>query len=149
MSETLTLSRDDWAYLAGFVDADGSISVNRWCERGATRPRYLMRLTISNCDKPIMDWLVVELGGGVCLANREGPKVHRTSWRWAVSGKYAGKILEQLLPYLRVKQKRAELAIQFADTMGIRGVLVPPDQIDKREKIVTHLARMNKRGRQR
>lgn len=64
----------DWAYLAGFVDADGSIVVNRWLDNRYQRHRYITRICISNCDRQIMNWLVSEFGGSVSMANRNAPK---------------------------------------------------------------------------
>ncbi len=139
----------DWAYLAGFVDADGSIVVNRWLDNRYQRHRYITRICISNCDRQIMNWLVSEFGGSVSMANRNAPKNHRTLWRWSLSGLKARPILRNILPYLRLKQKRAELALQFIRTMRKEGggEQLAPAVVAKREVIFKHITRMNQRGR--
>jgi len=145
------VNEQEWAYLAGFVDADGAITVTRgFSSRSPTRPTYTVRLGVSNCDKDIIDWLVAELGGGVSLSNRNAPRHHRSLWRWSVSGTSAGPILFSLLPYLHIKQKRAELALQFIGTIGSPGGPgLTKEVVRQRDHIFKHLARMNQRGRAR
>lgn len=142
------MTENDWAYLAGFVDADGSIAVSRWRDSRNQATRYIVRLSISNCDKYIMNWLVSKFYGCVSLSNRNAPKQHRTLWRWVLSGIKAKPVLTRILPHLRLKQKRGELALQFISTMSKSGrVRLTPDVILERERIFKHVTRMNRRGR--
>ena len=142
------MDKDGWAYLAGLVDADGTIAVNRWIDKRYQRHRYTARLSVANCDKDIMDWLAARLGGSVCLSNKNAPKHHRPLWRWSVCGMQAKPLLEKLLPHLKIKQKRAELALQFIATIGVAGgPLLSPEVMERREQIFKHITRMNQRGR--
>lgn len=143
------VTKNDWAYLAGFVDADGTIALNRWREKCTNRWCYLLRLCVSNCDKNIMNWLVSKLGGGVYLCNQNAPKHHRTLWRWVLCGTNARPVIEKILPFMLIKQKHAELALQYIKTIDRKRNRIPPEIKEQREHIFKHLARMNQRGRQR
>jgi len=98
-----------------------------------------------------MDWLVNEMGGKVYLANKAAPKNHRSMWRWTITGRNCGPILFNLLPYLRLKEKQAEFALRFISTMSKPGEnkRLTPEVLDERNHIVTHMKRMNQRGRSR
>jgi len=141
-------SEHEWAYLAGFVDADGAITVSRYRVKKRKNPQYGLRLAITNCDRGIMNWLVTLFGGNICLANSNAPQHHRTLWRWSLSGSSVEPVLVKLLPYLKVKDKQAEFGILFAKTIGGNtGVRLTTATKRIRESIYTNLKRMNKRGR--
>ena len=137
----------DWAYVAGFIDADGSVGIERR-KRASGEVGYSVKLYITNADRSTMDWLVSNLEGGVYLTNRHSPKHHQTMWRWVVRGKKAGPLLRELLPYLRLKKKRAELALRFVETITNGGRL-DPESKRLREYLANQLTRMNFRGRPR
>ena len=137
----------DWAYIAGFIDADGSVAIEQHSNANGT-PRYAVKLYITNADRDIMDWLVANLHGSVYLTNRNAPKHHKTMWRWVIQGKQAAPILRQVTPYLRVKKKRAELALRFAATIT-GGQRVSDEHKRLRHYLAQQMSRMNSRGRPR
>jgi len=110
----------DLAYYAGLVDGEGSIVIY-W--HGKTKNvqhyRYILHMNISNNNREIFDPLKAEFGGCVskwpCPPELIGKR--REHWRFGISQRMCAKFLEQLLPYLRLKRPRAELALEFQRRM--------------------------------
>jgi len=146
-SHPANLKDVDWSYIAGFVDADGSIGIERR-KRASGEVGYSVKLYITNADRETMDWLVTNLNGSVYLTNRNSPKHHQTMWRWVVRGKKAGPIIQKLLPYLHLKKKRAEIAMRFIETIT-DGKRLDDKSKHLREYLANQLSRMNFRGRPR
>lgn len=94
-----------WA--AGFIDGEGCIHSphRRNLNVGASQvdPRPLLRLR--------------ELFGGAIYVNdnpaKRGIRARRLSWSWVVTGRRAVKVLQELLPYLVVKQEVALLGVEL------------------------------------
>ena len=101
------LSATDAAWLAGFIDADGSIGLG-----GRQGSRYWLRpmVQVGQASKAVLEHIVDLVGEGSIGKNskrtfynlRYGPTV----FRW---------LLPQLIPYLVVKRKQAELLLEYAD----------------------------------
>lgn len=116
------------AYLAGFLDADGSLSIKR---SGAIRVRF------TNTDRRHLQLLQLALGGAGCLSRQvPGTEKHRTTYSLDLSGADAMAALRRMLPHLRVKQKRAELLIAAYHS--------PPEV--RREVWRPQLMRLNRKG---
>jgi hypothetical protein len=104
------------AYIAGFVDADGCISIHH---KVVYRPRTGKQLTdrqaYFNCsvivvqkNDVVVKRLLEENGGTINITKRGS----RCYYRWSVSGKAALKLLRKIRPYLIEKQEQADLAIK-------------------------------------
>ena len=97
--------KEEIIYLAGFFDGDGCIT---------TSPKTNFRLTISNTNKEILDWIKKNFGGNI--NNQHLPKnpKHNTSWKWITTKRTdVLRILELIYPYLIVKKKQAKLIINY------------------------------------
>ena len=144
------MNSEDWAYIAGFVDADGHIGGTRSGYRSNGAMRYAVRLTVTNANPEIANWLKKEFGGSVHLSNTSAPTHHRPVWRWSAMGRDAKPVLLNLLPYLRVKKKQAELVLQFIETLrqpSDSPRRLTNEQDAQRNYIVQQLRRLNYRGR--
>ena len=138
----------DWAYLAGFLDADGSIAIDKTCRSKGHSWSWATKIYITNAHRDTLEWLVTALDGSIYLVNKKAPKHHSTMWRWVVHGSAAGPILFNMLPYLREKKKRAEIALRFIDTITHKGRLSEEDK-QLRLYLSAQLTQMNRRGRPR
>jgi hypothetical protein len=99
----------DAAYLAGFVDGEGSIMVI------PNRNRFALRVAIAQSEKGkwILDWVrgITNIGG---VVRKPGNKpVHLDSYTWVCNSDAACSLLLQLLPHLLLKHEQAELGIEF------------------------------------
>lgn len=97
----------DLAYLAGIVDADGMISVQR-----SLRPQrmyYAARVGITGAARAPHDLAAGLFGGNVrsCVI-RPGT---RPQFVWMLHGTRAVPVLRALAPFLRVKREQAAVAL--------------------------------------
>jgi len=100
----------DWAYIAGFFDGDGSVSISRL--RDATKVRKVgyqaQVLLAQNPPCPLLSELLHEFGGKIY---KNGRACNSLMWRCPARNHI--KFLEKLLPYLRLKKDAAEIAIEY------------------------------------
>lgn len=103
---TVELMDTDWAYLAGFIDADGCISANtriKWSN-------YYPRVSISQVNGDYLHFLRDTFGGA--LRHRVPSGVGRNLiWNLQVPSGGSRQILNGVLPYLRNKKAQAEIAL--------------------------------------
>jgi hypothetical protein len=71
---------------------------------------HSLRVCLSNTDKEIMKWVHRTFGGSL---QEYPPKKGARAWKWTISCKSAGELLQKMLPYFRVKKSQAEVAIEF------------------------------------
>jgi len=105
----------DYAYAAGLIDGEGCIGVyNQTCPTTKTRRRYILtlRVSMSNWESPL--WMKNTFGGNYRSYTNLGYG-KKVMYTWSMSTKIAGEFLKRILPYLKVKQRQAELAIEFQD----------------------------------
>lgn len=93
------------AYVAGFLDGEGYIGINK----------TTLQVKTTQCRKEVLEQLRDEFGGSIsdhAWNMTRGPN-NRMAWEWSVANQKACNLLEQCLPYLIVKRKEAEFAISF------------------------------------
>ena len=123
------LKRDDLLYLAGIVDGEGCVSVTYGTKAGHER----IRLTISNTDRNLIDWLAARLGGCITCTQSRGNR--KPAYQWEVYSDKAFELLTILLPHLKLKHRQAELCLQFHTDES------------KRPWVTKQIRRMNARGK--
>jgi hypothetical protein len=96
------------AYLAGIIDSDGYITIQR--SRHSGRTYFGARLGIAGTRRQPHDLAASLWGGTVSLYTPRDPH-HRGQYQWSRSGQAAASAIAQLLPYLRVKLDQAHLAL--------------------------------------
>lgn len=126
-------------YVAGLVDADGSIIISKTMPRYSRRlsPWYRLSVQVTNTHRPVLEMLEEEYGGSV--TNKPLTKgsffTRKSHYNWSVGGKGAFEMLKRLQPHLIIKKEQAELGIKFWEErtvhMGIRPV--PADELNLRE----------------
>jgi len=97
------ISPKRWAYLAGLVDGDGS-----FCIRSVDGTGYQFTMYVYNSHRPLMKWLVRVFGSTWRKLPTEGNR--KQKYCWYTSNK---DIVRNLVPYLILKQKQANLSHQF------------------------------------
>jgi len=106
-----------YAHMAGFVDADGSISV---ISVASTRS-YVPKITVCNCKKEIVDLFSAEFGGKVRKRTWKN-KNWRPNYEWSQTCKKATAIIDKLKPYLVLKKEQAEIACAVQEFKSERSV---------------------------
>lgn len=106
------------AYTAGLLDGEGCISIGKHTPTSGS-PQYQLSVRVSQKDGSAIDFLSGNFGGSVNIQSQSkatfatGDKEKDWIYSWTVEGTKAIFLLKQVLPFLRLKKKQAELAIQF------------------------------------
>lgn len=98
----------DAAYLAGMIDADGSVGIY-----GDSKRKHRVQVTISNTDYDFLLWVKQVTSVGSVNKQRAGTAHWKPTFQWCCTSKAAVTFLTQLAPFMRVKKDRAQLAIEF------------------------------------
>lgn len=99
-------------YLAGFIDGEGSLSVNR-IPRHERSTEYCVRLRITNSNSGILKDIQSVHGGTLARSPDRNPRWKRgyvLTWTNAA----ATRIIETVSPHLRVKARQAKALLEFA-----------------------------------
>lgn len=148
------------AYLAGIVDGEGSICIYRVNPAKYNRyqnPSFRCALHISNTNKKLFEWIEEHFGN----LNQKTKKQMRTIFKknsthdrwiyeWIIQAHRMVDLCTQLLPYLILKKRQAELVIQFRATYTQKGfgahTPLDPETIAIREDIRMEMCRLNAKG---
>lgn len=105
-------TKEELAYIAGLVDGEGSIGIYEYKSK---YKNYGLNLVINMCDIEAIA-LVKEIYGGHLMTIP--PKGNnRLQYRLKLGRKETYVCLMEILPYLRVKKKQAEIALKFKETV--------------------------------
>lgn len=98
------LTEEDKIYLAGLIDGEGSIELMK------PNRHYVARVRIVMLYNDVLLELYNKIGiGRLRVIGQNGKKF----LHWEADCKQATKLLELVLPYLRLKKKEAELILLF------------------------------------
>lgn len=129
------LSPTDAAYIAGFLDGEGSIILYK-------RQPVALRVSFANSNRAVLEWIHNACGAGH-LTTRPGTDMHKAGHLLLLNSDPACGLLEQVRPYLKIKGEQADVAIAFQ-----QGVRIPARkadhawQLEAREKVMA----LNHRG---
>lgn len=135
------LTELDRAYLAGMFDADGHVGI--YGRNTGPQGYARVRLDISNTDFELLGWIQEITGIGSIQRKRPLNERYKPGGNWITSSEAAVSVLQQLLPYMRVKRARAELAIEYQ--VGLKDARNRAD-LAWREGYREKMLKMNKRG---
>jgi len=133
-----SLSEPEKAYIAGFIDADGTLIISK------SKNIFTPRIVIGNCDKPVLEIMNGWIGVGAIYTKKMNNPTHRTLYHYSI-GRHVTliKLLPQLIPYLILKRKRAELILEFCN---LRFGDTKSKYSQRCFDIHTELKKLNKRG---
>lgn len=102
------------SYLAGFIDADGSISIKT---ESKLHP-YIPFITVYNCNKEVINLFYTEWGNGKIRGEKRGKAKFKKNWRicyeFSLTKKRAAEVILALYPYLKIKKRQAQLVLRLA-----------------------------------
>ena len=98
------MKSEDVAYLAGLIDADGSIYLGNYQSGGRTYKRQTV--TVTNTNYEVLQWIVDRTGFSKPYLVEKRPN-RKPLYRWVVSHKRARNVLRMVLPYLIIKKSKA------------------------------------------
>ena len=104
----------DRAYLAGFIDGEGSIGLYSTNypkqKKMGWSPSFFSRIMVGNNDPGVIQFLKEKYGGWIGLEKRPP---FNPIWRYNASGKICDHILRDIVPYLKQKKERALILIHY------------------------------------
>lgn len=132
------------AYAAGMVDGEGHIGINVCRQRGEGNMRHILRVTVTNTHRPLLDWLKERFGGTVIEDHKKvvGPKLR--VWTWHSRSLAAYEFLRAIRPYVIVKREQVRLAIEFREKC-ITGARLGPQDVAIRDAYKAAIAEHNLR----
>jgi hypothetical protein len=109
-------STEDLAYVAGFFDGEGSVSIVELRRARGEAPhggriRLRLYVSLSQKDPSVLEWIRAEVLDGGGYINR-GRDIAYLSMSDAV----AERFLQSVLPYLRVKREQAAIGLRLRAT---------------------------------
>jgi hypothetical protein len=139
------------AYLAGLFDGDGTVYINKSKPYGkyGKSPNHWLIVGIANTYQELIDWLKDNFGGWV----KKGSKNRLQVLHWTLSSNEGSDFLNKILPYLRIKKRQANLAIEFQihkklavkNNPGNRAL--SSEEIEKRDWYKQRLSSLNIKGK--
>ena len=112
------LPKADLAYLAGYLDADGSIGIyeNRSPLRTNQSSTYYLTVRWSTANRDQATWIALKVRpNNPAAVTRRSTISGRYYYDVVLSNDTGLAILSKLMPYLKVKREQAEWAVQFRD----------------------------------
>jgi hypothetical protein len=110
----MPLTNTERAYLAGIVDGEGSIMVQRSMSRSSGN-HYFPVIKVANTDRNLIDWLksnVNDKTAGYRSRLHEGCK---DVYHWIIASNEAIALLKTIRPYLVVKGQQADVVLAMHD----------------------------------
>jgi len=98
------------AYLAGVIDSDGYITINRSTRNGVVY--FGAVIGVSGTRRQPHDLAASLWGGKVGYHQPKNPR-HRGQFLWSRQGKAAATAILEVMPYLRIKVDQAWLALEL------------------------------------
>jgi hypothetical protein len=150
------LTEFEKAYIAGFFDGEGCISISKYQGKNNRTPVYFLQVVI--VQKGIDTLLELQQSTGIGSLH-DRAKYSAGTYEWRIPGRAAADFLAVILPYLRNKKEEAEIAIEYQSKQGHkgstgRGYTVPQELIDEKESYYLRLQNLKgksgkggKRGR--
>ena len=138
------LSEIDKAYIAGFVDGEGVITLTK-AKRTSGKYNIRQFIIVTNSDQETIKWLEHVTGLG-CVYG--GTKPHKKNWskiyRWQITSAQARALITDLLPYLRIKKSIAQVVMSLPLQKGKSQI--DPNIYDKQIAILKRVRILNQRG---
>ena len=104
---------EDFAYLAGYIDAECSLDVNRRMQTKGTTFTYRPQLQCNNTKLPFFFWVSARFGGQFHFLDKSHMKNCRNQILWRISNNQLDPILEGIFPFLISKKPICEKMIQL------------------------------------
>lgn len=132
----------DDKYLAGIVDGEGTIAIPR------DRKWFTLRLTVYNNSYPLLQKLLAHFPAGNINQCRVESDNHAASFLISWSGKAALEVVRRIAPFLVVKKRQADLAIEWfmITDMQDKGFLTEEQRQDALASIKSEMHMLNKKG---
>jgi hypothetical protein len=109
------LSRVQRAYIAGYVDGEGCITLSRKKDPEA-RLGFCFRPHVHVANTHQKSLVMMQRWTGLGRVNHfraEPDRNRKERWQWQIWSQQARQLLESIVPFLTIKKERAEILLDF------------------------------------
>jgi len=124
------MARISLKYIAGFIDAEGSIGIWKRKRNGGRTIDWTPYISVVNTDKDIM-MKISEILGGIIREKKHNRLGNKTIYSIAWTHKKARVVASKLYPYLEIKKGRAKIVMDFP---ACSGTFAPKNLKNKKAK---------------
>jgi hypothetical protein len=161
----LNMNIAERAYCAGIVDGEGTISISANSQQTKIRKDGKIKITkqvskvirVANTDLRLLEWLAKITGYGKVTKLYQNPNTKYDRFRkgnikplysWAIFGFNIKSFLVEIIPYLVIKKRHAELMLESINLSWKRGRGngYSPEVWEKQLSIISEIRTLNKRG---
>lgn len=146
-----------YAYLAGFIDAECCLNIQKSHPKNRPNPTYKILLQCNNTKAPCFEWLIKRFGGQLHFIDRSDKSPpQRNQMTWRLSSDALFKILDKVHPFLIHKKPVCEELIRFQKTIvPLNGCISRNSSkfrefyqpiLQEREQIFHNIQSLNKKG---
>ncbi|MDE1970967.1 MAG: hypothetical protein KGI50_05325 [Patescibacteria group bacterium] len=157
IKNTISPSECDLAYLAGFIDAECCLNIQRNFPKNRPNPTYKIQLQCNNSKSPCFFWISKRFGGQFHFIEiKSSNPNYRNQMTWRLSAKSLYPILEKISPFLKHKKPICDELIKFYKTTFNRKGNPSPNSIEfsdfyrpileERDIIFHKIKQLNKKG---
>jgi len=97
---TLKPTEEDFAYLAGFIDAECSLDINKVIQKRGKTPTYRAQLQCNNSKSPFFYWASRKFGGQFHFLDKSHLPNCRNQMLWRIANLQLDPILQGIFPFL-------------------------------------------------
>ena len=140
-------------YLAGLVDAEGSLMISKSVDAKSHRAQYGLRIAVSSTDKSVLED-VRDVYGGIVVDQPAGREGWRDAYQLVWSSGMSKRLLPVVGPHLRVKRAQAAVMKEFIEHQeAVKGTRdgrnsgrFPDEVLRIREGLRQRIMSLNARG---
>ena len=142
----LTLSETDKAYLAGLIDGEGCIHLQRNQSKKSPNYNYTATMFVGNTNAVIID-ICKELNLGYIDYRKQINIKHKKAFVWRLTSNPCRALLPLILPYLRIKKQQSELLLEYLNLVAKANVRsFRSEYLKKVDEIYCKIKALNKKG---
>ena len=151
-----SMKLQDAAYIAGFFDGEGCVTIVR--RRPKPTASYWLLVGLTNTDLQILLWIQSIVGGKICNKTRRSIK-HAPGFELRITRKQEMyNFLIYIQPFVRIKKRQVETALAFLELKKVKMVMsesrgktwplmaASPEDAVTRETFKTIMNDLNRRG---
>jgi len=116
--------------------------------QGRPERGFILRVDITNSDRRLIDWVNARWSGNVQVARKEVRPEWKPVYHWhAGDAQRVRAVLTAAMPYLVIKRRQAELAIEMARLTrrpGLPGYT--PEEVAAKVAIFDEMRALNRKG---
>ncbi len=110
---TIIPNENDFAYLAGFIDAECSLDINKTFQKRGVTPYYRAQLQCNNTKAPFFFWASQRFGGQFHFLDKSHLMNCRNQMLWRISNLQIDPLLKGVFPFLIHKKPMCEQMIEL------------------------------------